>query len=164
AVQVAVSISPLLAGDGRLVDLIAEALDTTGLPPKRLRIEITESMVLRDRERALQRLHAVRRLGVTIGLENVGAGPCSLDVLRSFPFDQIRLHPTILESEPASTTGPFMLSVIMTAARRLDIPVIAEGVNALSSYHLARRSGCDSMQGSLEGLPHLLMVPNDSKT
>src|SRR6185369_7591863 len=89
-VKVAINLSPLQIRR-ELIEAVLQALAASGLPPDRLELEITESVLLQDSQNTLATLHQLRQLGVRIAMDDFGRGYCSLSYLRSFPFDKIKI-------------------------------------------------------------------------
>ena len=86
----AINLSPLQIKRD-LIEVVLQALAASGLPPERLELEITESVLLQDSQNTLATLHQLRQLGVRIAMDDFGTGYCSLSYLRSFPFDKIKI-------------------------------------------------------------------------
>jgi EAL domain-containing protein (putative c-di-GMP-specific phosphodiesterase class I) len=125
----------------------------TGLPPCRLEIELTETAIMADKERALHVLRQVKALGVGVALDDFGTGYSSLETLRSFPFDKIKLDHVFtaeLEGNPQSTA---IVRAVLALGKSLSIPVLAEGVETQAQLEILLREGCDEIQGFLFGLP-----------
>ena len=90
-VRVAVNLSPLQFRVGNLLSVVMDALKHSGLPPKRLELEITETLLMEKSSQVQATLHALRALGVRISMDDFGTGYSSLSYLRSFPFDKIKI-------------------------------------------------------------------------
>jgi diguanylate cyclase (GGDEF)-like protein len=150
--RVAVNVSAVqLAHD--LPAIVHQILLDTGLPPRRLEIELTETAIIKDRERALHVLRQLAGLGVSIALDDFGSGYSSLETLRSFPFDKIKLDHVFtaeLEGNPQSTA---IIRAVVALGKSLAIPVLAEGVESHGQLEILLREGCDEIQGFLFGLP-----------
>jgi EAL domain-containing protein (putative c-di-GMP-specific phosphodiesterase class I) len=137
-------------------DLFHEVLIETGLPPRRLEIELTETAIMADRERALHVLRQVKALGVGVALDDFGTGYSSLQTLRAFPFDKIKLDRFFaaeLEGSPQSTA---IIRAVLALGKSLSIPVLAEGVETRAQLDILLREGCDEVQGFLLGYPEPL--------
>ncbi|WP_287458640.1 EAL domain-containing protein [Sphingomonas sp.] len=151
--SVAVNCSPLQFAHADLPRLVMSILVETGLPPRRLELELTESAIFADRERALRQLHQIKALGVRIALDDFGTGYSSLDVLRSFPFDRIKLDASFVRELEKSPQAVAMVRAILALGKSLDIPVLAEGVETRGQLMLLQQQGCDETQGFLLGRP-----------
>jgi diguanylate cyclase (GGDEF)-like protein len=151
--RVAINVSPLQLAYGDLPRLIHQVLLDTGLPPSRLEIELTESAILADRDRALHLLRQIKALGIGIALDDFGTGYSSLETLRAFPFDKIkldRLFASELETSPQATA---IIRAVLALGKSLSIPVLAEGIETVEQLDVLIREGCDEAQGFFLGRP-----------
>ncbi|MDP9423917.1 MAG: EAL domain-containing protein [Pseudomonadota bacterium] len=151
--KVAVNVSPLQLAHVDLPALFHEVMIETGLPPRRLEIELTESAIMSDRDRALHVLRQIKALGVGVALDDFGTGYSSLQTLRAFPFDKIKLDRFFaaeLEGSPQSTA---IIRAVLALGKSLSIPVLAEGVETREQLEILLREGCDEVQGYLLGYP-----------
>jgi diguanylate cyclase (GGDEF)-like protein len=158
--KVAVNVSPLQLAHGELPRLFHEVMLETGLPPRRLEIELTESAIMGNRTQALHVLRQIKALGVGVALDDFGTGYSSLETLRAFPFDKIkldRLFATELESSPQATA---IIRAVLALGKSLSIPVLAEGIETEQQLAVLRREGCDEAQGFLLGYPQLQTSAN----
>jgi diguanylate cyclase (GGDEF)-like protein/PAS domain S-box-containing protein len=151
--RIAVNLSPVQLGHGDLVQTVADILAETGLSPLRLELEITESSIVADKERALGMLRALKELGVTVAIDDFGTGYSSLETLRSFPFDKIKLDRSFMTEVETSPQAKAIIRAILALGRSLEIPVLAEGVETTQQLDLLQREGCDEAQGFLLGRP-----------
>ncbi|HEY7006180.1 MAG TPA: bifunctional diguanylate cyclase/phosphodiesterase [Sphingomicrobium sp.] len=153
AAKVAVNVSAVQLAGADLPWIIQRIMLDTGLPPCRLEIELTETAIMADKERALHVLRQVKALGVGVALDDFGTGYSSLETLRSFPFDKIKLDHVFtaeLEGNPQSTA---IVRAVLALGKSLSIPVLAEGVETQAQLEILLREGCDEIQGFLFGLP-----------
>ena len=151
--KIAVNLSPVQIGHVDLVGLVREVLADTGLKPQLLELEITETTIIADKERALHVLRQVKELGVTIAIDDFGTGYSSLDTLRSFPFDKIKLDRTFMTELETSPQAKAIIRAILALGRSLEVPVLAEGVETQDQLSLLHVEGCDEAQGYLLGRP-----------
>lgn len=159
--RVAVNLSPLQLADQSLVKVVEEALAATGLPASRLELELTESMLIRDRALALHQLRCLRDMGVLLALDDFGVGYSSMDVLRAFPFDRIKLDASFvaeIENDPQAVA---MLGLVASLGRTLGVPVLAEGVETRDQLGTVAEQGCSVVQGFLLGRPARELVTVD---
>jgi predicted signal transduction protein with EAL and GGDEF domain len=159
--KVAVNVSPLQLAHVELPELVHEVMLESGLPPKRLEIELTETAIMADRARALHVLRQIKALGVGIALDDFGTGYSSLETLRVFPFDKIKLDRFFaaeLECSPQSTA---IIRAVLALGKSLCIPVLAEGVETQEQLDILLREGCDEIQGFLIGRPRPMHVAAD---
>ena len=151
--KVAVNLSPVQFKQAELFDIIESALHKSGLPPERLEIEITESVLL---ERAAENhafMERLRSIGVSLALDDFGTGYSSLSYLTTFPFDKIKIDKSFIGNLSKSHTSSAIISSIVTLARGLDMSVTAEGVETAEQLERLRTLGVNFAQGYLLGRP-----------
>ena len=136
-----------------LVGTVRQALVDSGLAPERLALELTESAIIRDRRYALDQLRDLKALGIGLALDDFGVGYSSLDVLRSFPFDRIKLDKSFVDEIEHDEQAVAILRSVVALGTTLHIPVLAEGIEKLEQLRIVRREGCSSIQGYLIGRP-----------
>lgn len=152
-ITVSVNVSPVQFRYDRLASLVAEALERTGLPPHHLELEITESALFDDRDKAAEVCLDLKQLGVGLAIDDFGSGYSSLNYLRQFPFDKIKLDRTfIADLAPSSETRAIVRTVI-DLGRALGMTVVAEGVETWDQLLLLRLELCPEVQGYLTGRP-----------
>jgi diguanylate cyclase (GGDEF)-like protein len=151
--KVAVNVSPLQLAYIDLPELVHEVMLETGLPPRRLEIELTETAIMADRSRALHVLRQIKALGVGIALDDFGTGYSSLETLRVFPFDKIKLDRFFAAELEGSAQSTAIIRAVLALGKSLSIPVLAEGVETREQLEILLREGCDEIQGFLIGYP-----------
>lgn len=156
AYTVAVNFSPLQFAHANLASLVMTVLMETGLAPSRLELELTESAIFADRERALHVLRQIKALGVSIALDDFGTGYSSLGTLGSFPFDRIKLDASFIREVERSPQAIAIIRAVLALGKSLDIPILAEGIETEGQLALLRHEGCDEAQGFLLGRPAAL--------
>lgn len=149
--KVAVNISATQFSQKDLPDLIARILADSGLPPERLEIELTESAIFADRNRALLALQRIKDIGVTIALDDFGTGYSSLDTLRSFSFDKIKLDRSFIGETTPQTIA--FVRAILALGKSLSISVLAEGIETAEQLAMLNVEGCEEAQGFWLGHP-----------
>jgi diguanylate cyclase (GGDEF)-like protein len=151
--RVAVNLSPLQLHQPGLPKTVAAILEETGLDAGRLELEITESALFTDQERALTHLHALKGLGVRIAMDDFGTGFSSLSTLQSFPFDKIKIDKSFVENIDKDSRAKVIVRAVLGLGRSLDIPVVAEGVETPEQLEFLRGEACAEVQGYLIGRP-----------
>lgn len=151
--KIAVNLSPVQLANGDIVSLVQDVLAETGLNPNRLELEITESTIIDDKERALLTLRQIKELGVTIAIDDFGTGYSSLETLRSFPFDKIKLDKSFMWEVEGSPQAKAIVRAILALGQSLSVPVLAEGVETQTQLDILQAEGCDEAQGYLLGRP-----------
>jgi len=156
-VGIAVNLSPVQFKQGqRLTETVISALADSGLRPRRLELEITESVLLFQMDGVLKTLHQLRDLGVRICMDDFGTGYSSLSYLRAFPFDKIKIDRSFVQDSTLSRDGSAIISAVVGLGKTLGMSITAEGVETAEQLRLVKRQGCDEAQGYLlsRPLPH----------
>ncbi|HLZ06863.1 MAG TPA: EAL domain-containing protein [Bradyrhizobium sp.] len=148
-VKVAVNLSPVQFRSRNLVQVVVSALANSGLSPKRLELEITESLFLAETEANLAILHQLRELGVSISMDDFGTGYSSLSYLRSFPFDKIKIDRSFVKDLAKRSDCVAIVRAISGLGRSLNITTTAEGVETIDQLDWLRAEGCNQVQGFL---------------
>jgi diguanylate cyclase (GGDEF)-like protein len=148
-VRVAVNLSPLQFRSGNLLSVVTDALKHSGLPPRRLELEITETLLLEKSAQVLATLHALRALGVRISMDDFGTGYSSLSYLRSFPFDKIKIDQSFVRDLGANREAQAIIRSIVSLGKGLGVIITAEGVETEAELSCLRAEGCDEGQGFL---------------
>ncbi len=151
--RVAVNVSALQLAHADLPRLFHQVMLETGLPPRRLEIELTESAIMADRERALHVLRQIKNMGVGVALDDFGTGYSSLETLRAFPFDKIKLDRFFVSELEGSPQATAIIRAVLALGRSLSIPILAEGIETQDQLEVLIREGCDEVQGFLLGYP-----------
>ncbi len=151
-IKVAVNLSPLQFLSPRLSEAVSHALEVSSLPPSRLELEVTESVLLQESEAILALLHELRAMGLRIALDDFGTGYSSLSYLRSFPFDKVKIDQSFVRalSEDDSRT---IVDAIVNLASGLGMTATAEGIETAEQLRQIRRAGCAEAQGYYIGRP-----------
>jgi EAL domain-containing protein (putative c-di-GMP-specific phosphodiesterase class I) len=148
-VKVAVNLSPVQFRSRNLVQAVISALAHSGLSPRRLELEITESVFLAETQANLAILHQLRELGVSISMDDFGTGYSSLSYLRSFPFDKIKIDRSFVKDLAERTDCVAIVRAISGLGRSLNITTTAEGVETIDQLDWLRAEGCNEVQGFL---------------
>ncbi|QKJ88682.1 EAL domain-containing protein [Paramixta manurensis] len=150
---VSVNLSPIQFKNSGLISIVEGALQESGLPPSRLEVEITESVLLDDTLGNIRTLQSLKALGVLIALDDFGTGYSSLSYLRSFPFDKIKIDKSFINDMADSREALAIIRAITGMSRSLDIQITAEGVESAEQFAKLREEGCTLFQGYLFGRP-----------
>ena len=148
-VSVAVNLSPLQFRTGNLLSIVMDALKQSGLPAKRLELEITETLLLEKSSQVLATLHALRTLGVRISMDDFGTGYSSLSYLRSFPFDKIKIDQSFVRDLGSNRDAQAIVRSIISLGKGLGVTITAEGVETEAELSCLRAEGCHEGQGFL---------------
>lgn len=151
--NVAVNISAAQFRGSSLMPVIVNALAASGLHPTRLEIEITESVLLRDREATIAMLHQLRSLGIRIAMDDFGTGYSSLTYLQSFPFDKIKIDRSFVKDITENSGSLYIVRAVAALANGMGMAATAEGVETAEQLDKIAAVGCTEMQGYLFSKP-----------
>ena len=145
--RIAVNLSAIQLDQPNLVEVVDRILKETGLPPTALELEITESVVVRESLRAAAVLTQLRALGVGIAIDDFGVGYSSFSYLRELPVDRLKMDRSFLSNVPASPGDSRLAAAMIAMAHRLEVGIVAEGVENDAQYAFLKAHGCDECQG-----------------
>jgi EAL domain-containing protein (putative c-di-GMP-specific phosphodiesterase class I) len=133
--------------------VVVDALESSGLAPERLELEVTESVLLQKNADNLSVLHRLKALGISIVLDDFGTGYSSLSYLRMFPFNKIKIDRSFVSELSSRADCAAIVCAMTNLGRSLDIVTTAEGVETQEQLELLRAAGCSQAQGFLFGRP-----------
>jgi diguanylate cyclase (GGDEF)-like protein len=151
--KIAVNLSPVQFRNNGLVSVVMSALAASGLPGRRLELEITETTLLQDGEATLAMLYQLRELGVGIAMDDFGTGYSSLSYLQSFPFDRIKIDRSFIKDIGDSPGSLNIVRAVTAMASGLGMATTAEGVETQDQLASVTSEGCTEMQGYLFSKP-----------
>jgi len=152
-IRVAVNVSALQVLAGTLPAIAAEALRDSGLEPRYLELELTESVMIREVETTLNQVVQLKRLGVTISLDDFGTGYSSLGYLSRFPLDRLKIDQAFVRDITTEPRNAAIARATIALAQGLGMIVIAEGVESEGQLRYLHSIGCEEMQGYLFSRP-----------
>lgn len=150
---IAVNLSPVQFRDEGLAERIRRVLETTGLPPDRLELEITETALVEEPERAVATLAKLKALGVRIAMDDFGTGHSSLGHLQRLPFDKLKIDRSFVDRLENGPRDRAIVAAIVDLARALGMTTCAEGVETDGQLDALRQTGCQEVQGFLLARP-----------
>ena len=150
---IAVNVSAVQIHSPNFATAVHEILFETELPPGRLELEITETALVRDLNRALATLRRIKILGVRIAMDDFGTGYSSLSNLRAFPFDKIKIDGSFIKSVNVNDQGAAIVRSVLGLGRALKLVVLAEGVETTAEFDFLKTENCNEVQGFLLGRP-----------
>ncbi len=150
---IAVNISAVRFRHPGLEAEIVDVLHSSGLPPERLTLEITESVLMKDVEEVTRRLHRLKDLGVKIAIDDFGTGYSSLSYLRDFPIDLLKIDKSFVDSIALGPEDSALARAVIRLGKTLGIQTVAEGVEEGAQSTTLRRLKCDYAQGYLFSKP-----------
>jgi len=158
AICVAVNLSMRQFADPDLLSDIAAALQETGMAAHLLELELTESMVMHNVERAVQILTAIKEMGVRLAIDDFGTGYSSLAQIKRFPIDTLKVDRSFIRELPRDTEDSAIAEAIIAMGKTLSLTVVAEGVETEEQERFLRERACDEMQGYYFSKP---VVPDE---
>lgn len=154
-IVVSVNISPAqLVGDS-LIHVVQDVLHTTGLPAELLELEITESILMDSIEHNLYIIDCIKSMGVKIALDDFGTGYSSLNYLTRIPINTLKIDKSFIDRIVVNAKDEFIADTIITLAHKMDIAVIAEGVEDIEQLKILQEQMCDILQGYFFSKPLL---------
>jgi diguanylate cyclase (GGDEF)-like protein/PAS domain S-box-containing protein len=150
---VAVNLSAVQFQREDLPERIAGSIRESDLEPGRLEVEITESVLMHDVERALATLNRLKEMGVSVSVDDFGTGYSSLAYLRRFPFDRLKIDRSLVSGVIDSSDAASIALAILALARSLELDTVAEGVETEDQAAFLREHGCRTLQGFLFARP-----------
>jgi diguanylate cyclase (GGDEF)-like protein len=158
---VAVNVSAVQLHGAHFVDFVRDVLQTTGLAPERLELEITETAMIRNINRAISNLRQVKALGVRVAMDDFGTGYSSLSNLRAFPFDRIKVDQSFIRSVNDNDQSAAIVRAVLGLGKGLNLPILAEGVERIEELQFLSNEVCDSAQGYWFGRPQDISTYRD---
>ena len=151
--QIAVNVSARQFRQPDFVEQVKKVLSDSGAKPARLKLELTESMLLEDIKDTIAKMHAIKKLGVIFSLDDFGTGYSSLSYLAQLPLDQIKIDKSFVRNLPGVKNDETIARAIITMGLGLNLNVIAEGVETESQREFLEALGCHEYQGYLFSRP-----------
>ena len=151
--KVAVNISAIQFKNGELSQMVIAALRHSGLDPRRLELEVTESILIDDFSATIAQLHTLKNLGLSISMDDFGTGYSSLGYLRSFPFDKVKIDQSFVRDLGKHSSSTAIIRAVTGICGSLGIIATAEGVETSRQLEILAAEGCDEIQGYLVSQP-----------
>ena len=152
-VSMSVNVSARQFEDKRLVERIADALRASGLPPEGLELEVTESLIMRDLGRSVDKMRELKAMGVSLSIDDFGTGYSSLSALKSFPISRLKIDKSFVADLAERADDQAIALAVISLGHKLNLRVIAEGVETEQQRDFLRANDCDEMQGYLFSRP-----------
>jgi EAL domain-containing protein (putative c-di-GMP-specific phosphodiesterase class I) len=138
---------------GDVARMVAEVLAETGMPPDRLVLEMTESVLLTDTDDNLARIVSLKALGVQLAMDDFGTGYSSLAYLRRFPMDVLKIDRSFVDRLGGDSEDEALVRTIVRLGQRFGMQTVAEGIENETQLAILREMGCDFAQGFLLSRP-----------
>ncbi|MBL0388719.1 EAL domain-containing protein [Tumebacillus sp. ITR2] len=152
-IKVAVNLSARQFEQPNLVDTVASILEETGLHPQYLHLEITETLAMKNANHAIDKLYALKNLGIQLSIDDFGTGYSSLNYLKKFPIDTLKIDRSFVGDIPGDSDDAAIVTAIIAMAHNLKLTVVAEGVESQAQLEFLRAQNCNEMQGFLFSRP-----------
>jgi diguanylate cyclase (GGDEF)-like protein len=146
-IAVCVNVSARQFRENHIVSAVAQALAESALEPKYLELELTESLVMQDVDRAIETMKELRALGVRLSIDDFGTGYSSLSALKRFPVERLKIDRSFIRDLPDDEDDCAVASAIISLGQKLNLKVIAEGVETEAQIAFLRDNHCDELQG-----------------
>jgi diguanylate cyclase (GGDEF)-like protein len=157
---VAVNLSPVQFKNDNLAETIHAILIETGLSPRRLEVEVTESTIMSDQTHGLHILRKLKAMGISIAMDDFGTGYSSLATLHAFPFDKLKLDQSFVKRLPSDAAAAAIVRTVLALGESLGMPVLAEGIETDAQWQFLDEAGCAKGQGYLFAKPvSLALLP-----
>jgi EAL domain-containing protein (putative c-di-GMP-specific phosphodiesterase class I) len=151
--SIAVNLSARQLAHPGFVASVKQILQSTGAPAERLKLEITESMLLSDIDKTIEKLHELSALGIRLSLDDFGTGYSSLSYLKKLPLSQLKIDQSFIRELLTDPVDAAIVRTILQLAKSLGMSVIAEGVELEGQHKVLATMGCKLFQGYLFGKP-----------
>jgi diguanylate cyclase (GGDEF)-like protein len=151
--RLAVNVSAKAICQQQIVSQVQTALFDIGVSASRLELEVTETALIHDLNRALHNLRQIKALGISIAMDDFGTGYSSLSMLSSFPFDRIKVDGSFIQQTGNNERANAIFKAVVGLGSALSVPVLAEGVETEQQLLFAKESGCEELQGFHFGRP-----------
>jgi predicted signal transduction protein with EAL and GGDEF domain len=149
----AVNVSPSQFRQPEFVSQVHDVLSTSGVNPALLKLELTESLVLENMQDSMEKMKAIKCLGVTLAMDDFGTGYSSLANLAQLPLDQIKIDRSFVRNIPGKRSDEAIARIIISMSQGLTMQVIAEGVETEAQWAFLETNGCLAFQGDLLSRP-----------
>jgi len=151
--SLAVNCSAVQFTRGDVIADISAAVENSGLDPRWLEVELTESLLMKDIDKGIESLERMKSIGIQIAIDDFGTGFSSLSYLKRLPVNKLKIDQTFVTDLPVDKGDAAIVSTIVTLSRNLGLSVVAEGVETIEQYEILRAFGCDEAQGYLISWP-----------
>jgi EAL domain-containing protein (putative c-di-GMP-specific phosphodiesterase class I) len=153
SVRIGVNLSAVQFHEPGLAAMVSSALDESGLDPRLLELEITETTAMRHAELTIKVMHSLTSLGITLSLDDFGTGYSSLQYLKEFPLDGLKVDQSFVSCVTSDRNSAAIVAAVVAIGHALGLRVIAEGIETAAQLTSVKERGCDWYQGFLLGRP-----------
>ncbi len=150
---VCVNVSARQFREKSLIDRVVNALEVSGLEARYLELEVTESLIMQDFDLAVATMNGLQRLGVQISIDDFGTGYSSLSALKTFPVERLKIDKSFINDLATDENDQAVTSAVISLGQKLNLRVLAEGVETEDQVAFLRKNNCDEMQGNYFSKP-----------
>jgi diguanylate cyclase (GGDEF)-like protein/PAS domain S-box-containing protein len=152
-ISISVNVSPRQFEEKKLVERVALALQASGLEPAALELEVTESLIMRDLAQSVEKMRELKAMGISLSIDDFGTGYSSLSALKSFPIARLKIDKSFVSDLADNPDDQAIAMAVISLGHKLNLRVIAEGVETEQQCNFLRDNDCDEMQGYLFSAP-----------
>jgi len=152
-ITMAVNVSARQFRQAQWIDRVADALHSSGLAAAHLELELTESLIMQDLKQAVEKMQQLRAMGLALAIDDFGTGYSSLGALKRFPLARLKIDRSFVQDIATDEDDKAIVMAVIELGHRLDLKVVAEGVETEEQLAFLRQSRCDEMQGYLFSKP-----------
>ena len=152
-IRVSVNVSPRQLSHPYFVEQVKEVIEQTGIRHSQLKLELTESFILKDVQDAIEKMQELRWIGISFSMDDFGTGYSSLSHLKRLPLEQLKIDQSFVRDIPRDKSSCMMVRTIISIASNFSLEVVAEGVENDDQFAFLRQYGCNIFQGYLFGKP-----------
>jgi len=149
----AVNLSGHQIGNKGLVKALLDIIEETGMEPKNLELELTESILMENAESSIELMDKLKDAGLRLSVDDFGTGYSSLSYLKRFSIDKLKIDKSFIDDVIADGDAAIIASTIIAMGQKLNLKVIAEGVETVEQLRFLQEQGCDEIQGYLFSKP-----------
>src|SRR5690606_21707552 len=146
-IHMSVNISGVEFHRSNLIRIVSDVIQETGIDPKFLELEVTESIFMDDMETTIATLNKLHQLGIELAIDDFGTGYSSLSYLRQFPIDRLKIDQSFIRNALSNPDDMSITKTIISLGHSLSLNVIAEGVETNEHEAFLKQEGCDEVQG-----------------
>lgn len=146
-IGVSVNVSARQFMEDHWVERVQQALAVTGLEPRYLDLELTESLIMQDIQQAALTMKRLKEMGVQLSIDDFGTGYSNLSALKSFPVARLKIDRSFIQGIPHDQDDATLAKAIITLGRELNLRTLAEGVDKVEQFNFLIANGCDEYQG-----------------
>ena len=145
--RLAVNVSPRQFSNPEFVDQLKQILLDTGANPEKLKFEITESLAMQNIEHTIETMNQLRQLGICFSIDDFGTGYSSLNYLHRLPIDELKIDQSFVRNISSSSDNAVIVDTIIVMAQKLNLEIVAEGIETSEELEYLKARDCDHFQG-----------------